>query len=184
MKATKIFGYNALICLFAGIFNEIFIELFLDGDLTAKEKIFGALAWCFLFECAFQIVQRFKRIKTLNMLTQKLIEITNQKPSSHILLERGNDYVELARAINAVQSSSKRFLKMFGQQTRDYLSLMESMTSGVVVFDRNKEITLYNHLLEEILVLPPKPRGRPFYAVFHDAKPWLKRLMKQKKISI
>ena len=170
MKATKIFGYNALICLFAGIFNEIFIELFLDGDLTAKEKIFGALAWCFLFECAFQIVQRFKRIKTLNMLTQKLIEITNQKPSSHILLERGNDYVELARAINAVQSSSKRFLKMFGQQTRDYLSLMESMTSGVVVFDRNKEITLYNHLLEEILVLPPKPRGRPFYAVFHDAK--------------
>ena len=79
MKATKIFGYNALICLFAGIFNEIFIELFLDGDLTAKEKIFGALAWCFLFECAFQIVQRFKRIKTLNMLTQKLIEITNQK---------------------------------------------------------------------------------------------------------
>ena len=84
MKATKIFGYNALICLFAGIFNEIFIELFLDGDLTAKEKIFGALAWCFLFECAFQIVQRFKRIKTLNMLTQKLIEITNQKPSSHI----------------------------------------------------------------------------------------------------
>ena len=170
MKATKIFGYNALICLFAGIFNEIFIKLFLDGDSTTKEKIFGALAWCFLFECAFQIVQRFKRIKTLNMLTQKLIEITNQKPSSHILLERGNDYVELARAINAVQSSSKRFLKMFGQQTRDYLSLMESMTSGVVVFDRNKEITLYNHLLEEILVLPPKPRGRPFYAVFHDAK--------------
>ena len=119
MKATKIFGYNALICLFAGIFNEIFIKLFLDGDSTTKEKIFGALAWCFLFECAFQIVQRFKRIKTLNMLTQKLIEITNQKPSSHILLERGNDYVELARAINAVQSSSKRFLKMFGQQTRD-----------------------------------------------------------------
>ncbi|MBS7038169.1 MAG: histidine kinase, partial [Ligilactobacillus ruminis] len=87
MKATKIFGYNALICLFAGIFNEIFIKLFLDGDSTTKEKIFGALAWCFLFECAFQIVQRFKRIKTLNMLTQKLIEITNQKPSSHILLE-------------------------------------------------------------------------------------------------
>ena len=49
MKATKIFGYNALICLFAGIFNEIFIKLFLDGDSTTKEKIFGALAWCFLF---------------------------------------------------------------------------------------------------------------------------------------
>ena len=62
MKATKIFCYNAFICLFAGIFNEIFIELFLDGDLTTKEKIFEHCL-VFLFECAFQIVQRFKRIK-------------------------------------------------------------------------------------------------------------------------
>lgn len=170
MKGFKVIGWNALICFSAILLNWLISQVFFDGDLPEVDTFWGIVLWCFALECVFQYIRHVQHVKMLKILTQKLIEVVNQKPTGHILLEQDSDYVELARAINAVQSSSRRFFKLFRQQTRDYLALLESMTSGVIVFDRNKEITLYNHLLEEIMTLPQNPKSRPFYTVFHDAR--------------
>lgn len=170
MKGFKVIGWNALICFSAILLNRLISQVFFDGDLPEVDTVWGIVLWCFVLECVFQYIRHVQHVKMLKILTQKLIEVANQNPTGHILLEQDSDYVELARAINAVQSSSRRFFKLFRQQTRDYLALLESMTSGVIVFDRNKEITLYNHLLEEIMTLPQNPKSRPFYTVFHDAR--------------
>ncbi len=170
MKGFKVIGWNALICFSAILLNRLISQVFFDGDLLEVDTVWGIVLWCFVLECVFQYIRHVQHVKMLKILTQKLIEVADQKPTGHILLEQDSDYVELARAINAVQSSSRRFFKLFRQQTRDYLALLESMTSGVIVFDRNKEITLYNHLLEEIMTLPQNPKSRPFYTVFHDAR--------------
>ena len=114
--------------------------------------------------------QKRERQKSSRLLEQKLEELIIGRPSRHVLLNPADEYYELAKQVNRLQSKQRQRNRRFEQQGRDYLTLLHSLKGGVAVFDQNKQLNLTNHVFRNELQSMIEPLGKPFYLIFLDAK--------------
>lgn len=114
--------------------------------------------------------QKKERLKSSRLLEQKLKELIAGRPSRHVLLSPTDEYYELAKQVNQLQTKQRHRKRRFEQQGRDYLTLLHSLKGGVAVFDQNKQLSLTNHVFRSELQSLVEPLGKPFYLIFLDAK--------------
>lgn len=103
-----------------------------------------------LFNVAVLVVREYKQKKELNMLSNKLTDLTQKGKYTHIILNPENPYYKLSKSINEVQSMQRDFSKDYQRQQRGYFSLLEYLTIGVMVIDQDNLVYLANHAFSEI----------------------------------
>lgn len=144
------------------IFHEHFLTVWQEEGAA---WIFLAVILVALGNYLFFKRQAKRRLASQALLLKKLSELVENQPSRHVLLPKDDEYYQLSRLVNRLQSNQRNLLRSYQQQNRDYLTLLQSLTSGVIVFDQRKQTVLYNHVLASILNTT-ELKGQPFYQVF------------------
>ena len=152
----------AVVLVYGVIFHEHFLTVWQEEGVA---WIFLAVILVALGNYLFFKRQAKRRLTSQALLLKKLSELVEDQPSRHVLLPKDDEYYQLSRLVNRLQSKQRSLLRRYQQQNRDYLTLLQSLTSGVIVFDQRKETVLYNHVLASILNTT-ELKGQPFYQVF------------------
>ena len=152
----------AVVLVYGVIFHEHFLTVWREEGAA---WIFLAVILVALGNYLFFKRQAKRRLASQALLLKKLSELVENQPSRHVLLPKDDEYYQLSRLVNRLQSNQRSLLRSYQQQNRDYLTLLQSLTSGVIVFDQRKETVLYNHVLTSILNTTELKR-QPFYQVF------------------
>ncbi len=152
----------AVVLVYGVIFHEHFLTVWQEEGAA---WIFLAVILVALGNYLFFKRQAKRRLTSQALLLKKLSELVEDQPSRHVLLPKDDEYYQLSRLVNRLQSKQRILLRRYQQQNRDYLTLLQSLTSGVIVFDQRKETVLYNHVLASILNTT-ELKGQPFYQVF------------------
>lgn len=152
----------AVVLVYGVIFHEHFLTVWQEEGAA---WIFLAVILVALGNYLFFKRQAKRRLTSQALLLKKLSELVEDQPSRHVLLPKDDEYYQLSRLVNRLQSKQRSLLRNYQQQNRDYLTLLQSLTSGVIVFDQRKETVLYNHVLASILNTT-ELKGQPFYQVF------------------
>ncbi|WP_025086611.1 sensor histidine kinase [Ligilactobacillus apodemi] len=114
--------------------------------------------------------QKKKRLASEMLILEKLTEMVANNPGRHVLLAKNDEFYAISRQVNRLQTKQRSLMRKYEQQNRDYLSLLQSLTSGVIVFDQHKQVVLYNHVAQGILQLGSNAKEQHFYQVFTAAE--------------
>ena len=100
---------------------------------------------------ALELFEKQREKKLLRILTKKLIEVTQNKRTGHVIISRKSTLFALGQAVNNVQSMTQNLSTDYTRQQRGYFGLLEYVPIGVMVIDQEREIYLSNHYLSEIM---------------------------------
>ena len=117
---------------------------------------------------AYNSWQQRRQRAEINLLNDKLVDLLKEDKYHHVILNFDDPYYELAQSINAVQTKQKRFIKNFIRQQRGYFSLLEYLTSGVLLIDQDNLIYMANHALNEIFAKDLNQKQAPYYYVLDN----------------
>ena len=138
----------AVVLVYGVILHEHFLTVWQEEGAA---WIFLAVILVALGNYLFFKRQAKRRLTSQALLLKKLSELVGDQPSRHVLLPKDDEYYQLSRLVNRLQSKQRSLLRNYQQQNRDYLTLLQSLTSGVIVFDQRKETVLYNPVVDSIL---------------------------------
>ena len=117
---------------------------------------------------AYNLWQQKRQAAEIKLLNDKLVDLLKEDAYHHVILKPSDPYYELAQSINAIQSKQKRFVKNFVRQQRGYFSLLEYLTSGVMLIDQDNLIYTANHALNEIFAKDLNQKQSPYYYVLDN----------------
>lgn len=102
-------------------------------------------------EVSFRYIRYKQGKQELELLSQKLNDITEGKKPGHILLEPSDPLYEISRTINRLENRQHDFTKNFTVQQRGYFSLIEYLTIGVMILDQDRKIYMSNHAMSDLM---------------------------------
>lgn len=162
MKISHFWGRWAL-CMAALILTWIIAKIshqhFSFGWLIVNAVILA------IFNYGLDIWLARKLKVEVDLMVQKLNDLSTGKKANHIILDQRDPYYQLSKSINAVQSMQRDFSKAYTKQQRGYFSLLEYITIGVMVIDQEREVYLSNHTLNELLGKEMDQKGRTYYTL-------------------
>lgn len=116
----------------------------------------------------YDLWQQKRQAAEIKLLNDKLVDLLKEGAYHHVILKPSDPHYELAQSINAIQSKQKRFVKNFVRQQRGYFSLLEYLTSGVMLIDQDNLIYTANHALNEIFAKDLNQKQSPYYYVLDN----------------
>lgn len=102
-------------------------------------------------EVSFRYIRYKQGKQELELISQKLNDITEGKKPGHILLEPSDPLYEISRTINRLENRQHDFTKNFTVQQRGYFSLIEYLTIGVMILDQDRKIYMSNHAMSDLM---------------------------------
>lgn len=157
----------AVVFVYGLIFHEHFVTVWKQEGVA---WIVLSIALVAFGNYVFFRFQAKRRQKIQEMLLEKVVELKENHPSRHLLLTKDDEYYNLAQQINALQTRQRELKRKYKQQDRDYLTLLQSLKDGVIVFDQHKRVVLYNHVIRRNLESTTELTGKLFYQVFENAQ--------------
>ncbi|WP_289978636.1 two-component system histidine kinase PnpS [Lactobacillus sp. UCMA15818] len=160
MKAIKII--RAFIIDFIIIIAVIYmlLSILTTEKGTSLKEILGASEGLLIIifaallagvEVSFRYIRYKQGKQELELLSQKLNDITEGKKPGHILLEPSDPLYEISRTINRLENRQHDFTKNFTVQQRGYFSLIEYLTIGVMILDQDRKIYMSNHAMSDLM---------------------------------
>ena len=116
----------------------------------------------------YDLWQQKRQAAEIKLLNDKFVDLLTEGAYHHVILKPSDPYYQLAQSINAIQSKQKRFVKNFVRQQRGYFSLLEYLTSGVMLIDQDNLIYTANHALNEIFAKDLNQKQSPYYYVLDN----------------
>ena len=162
MKVKAIKVARAFIIDFITIVAVIYILLSLltTENGTSLKEILGAGEGVLIIisaallagtEVGFRYIRYRHGKQELDLLSQKLNDITEGKKPGHILLEPNDPLYGISRTINRLENRQHDFTKDFTIQQRGYFSLIEYLTIGVMILDQDRKIYMSNHAMSDLM---------------------------------
>ncbi|WP_235807253.1 two-component system histidine kinase PnpS [Liquorilactobacillus cacaonum] len=102
-------------------------------------------------EVTFRFIRYRQNKKELDLLSKKLSDIAEGKKPGHVLLEPNDPLYGMSRTINTLENKQHNFTKNFTTQQRGYFSLIEYLTTGVMVLDQDRKIYMSNHAMSDMM---------------------------------
>ncbi|MDV7756707.1 PAS domain-containing protein [Liquorilactobacillus mali] len=160
VKAIKII--RAFIIDFIIIISVVYILLSIltTENGTSLKEILGASEGILIVisavllagaEVGYRYIRYRYNKRELDLLSQKLNDITEGKKPGHILLEPSDPLYGISRTINRLENKQHDFTKNFTIQQRGYFSLIEYLTIGVMILDQDRKIYLSNHAMSDLM---------------------------------
>lgn len=156
MKVSKLVTRALLGALTSGVI-VILYAYFEEKSVqqAATELNFG---WLFtgmmvtvLLLTIVELLEQRKNKRVLGLLTKKLIQVSNEQKSGHVIISPRSDLHDLGTAVNRVQNRALDLTKDYNRQKRGYFGLLEYVPIGVMVIDQDREIYLSNRYLNDIM---------------------------------